>query len=76
MNQTGPNDDLLPQFPCDAELAYWAAKTPEERLAGLEELRRAAYFAGQAKLGNYPTEMPRMRRDIITIIRGKDRQQG
>lgn len=76
MNQPSPNDDLLPRFLSDAEVAYRGTKIPEECLAHLEELRRAVYCAEQAKLGNYPTEMPRMRRDIITIIRGKTKQQG
>ena len=76
MNQPDPNDDLLPQSPSEAEIIYWATKTPQERLAHIEKLRRNTYFAEQAKLGNYPTEMPRMRRDIITIIRSKPKQQG
>ena len=72
MSQSESGEGFAQQHPSETELAYWHSRSPEERLAHLEVLRREAYFAEQAKLGNYPTEMPRMRKDIITIVRGKD----
>ena len=52
------------------DVAYWHSRTVEERMAHLEFLRRQAYFTAQAKLGNYPTEMPRMQK-VGRIIRLK-----
>lgn len=56
------------------DVSYWYDRTAEERLQHLEYLRRKVYFEEQAKIGNHPTEMPRMQK-VIRIIRGKDKNQ-
>ena len=52
------------------DVAYWHSRSVEERMEHLELLRRQAYFAEQAKQGNYPTEMPRIQK-VGRIIRMK-----
>lgn len=55
------------------DVAYWHGRTAEERLQHLEFLRRKVYFEEQAKLGNYPTEMPQMQK-VVRVIRLKDKK--
>ena len=59
--------------PTDAEVAYWQIKMPAEQPAQLENLRCQAYFAQQAKLDNYLTELPRMQ-TVVRVTRLRDKQ--
>lgn len=74
-DQSQNPDETWPSgpWPTDAEVTHWQTKMPAERLAQLENLRCQAYFAQQAKLGNYPTELPRMQK-VVRVIRLRDKQ--
>lgn len=65
-------DENAPNYDID-DVAYWLTRTVEERMQHLEYLRRKVYFEEQAKLGNYPTEMPPMEK-VGRIIRLKDKK--
>lgn len=73
MNQSESSENCAQQLLSEAEVIYWLSRSPRERLVHLGVLRCEAYFAEQAGLGNYPVEMPRMRKDVLTIVQSKDK---
>ncbi len=53
----------------DEDIFYWADKTPQERLAETERLRRLVWTH---KLGKYPTKMEKVGRVISKSELDKD----